>query len=71
MSKVSGGQSAGVERDDAHVLRLPRRHVDDHHAFVLKAGNDRKAVTVRVDGPSDDLLGGGVFQMRSRAQTIS
>jgi hypothetical protein len=33
----------------------------------LKAGDDRKAVTVRVDRPRDNLLGSGVFQMRSRA----
>jgi hypothetical protein len=34
----------------------------------LKAGDDGKAIAVRIDRPRDDLLGSGVFQMRSRVQ---
>jgi hypothetical protein len=53
------GQAAGIDREHAHAGGDARRQVHDRHAFLLKAGGDRKAVPVGLDGPRKDVARAG------------
>ncbi|EAU63066.1 hypothetical protein STIAU_4244 [Stigmatella aurantiaca DW4/3-1] len=58
-----GGQSAGVEGEQAHTGGMLSRQIDEHHILGPEAHRHGRARAETGLGPGENLLGGGVFQL--------
>ena len=64
------GETAGVQREDADGGGDARRQIEDHHAFLLKAGGDGERIAERIDGPGKNVRSRSSLEAQRRLSNL-